>query len=377
MAYSPDGEIVAGVDSDMVCLWDATTGKELGRLGGTLGHGLAFSPDGKFLATANQGAIVYWDPVTGKQLHRFGVPGGPIQSLVFSPDGKVLAWMTQDNTVRLSDATTGKVLHEWPGPPNVVPSSVSFSPDSRTLAIACQNEHDIHLYDTATGKEVRRLIVPKRSQYLETAFCVAFAPDGKTVVSSSRDDKLRFWDSDTGKELRQVKHDGGVWKLVFSPDGKTFASGGWDVRLWETATGKLLRSCERDDDGHIESLSFSPDGKTVAATRSNSHALSFWDVASGKKRLQFAGNLEPVSGVAISPDGKLLASAAWEKKTTPVTTPSTSGIPLRARKWERSAATWDMSAGWPFPRTAGSWPRATRTARSASGTGRLGRRCAG
>jgi WD40 repeat protein len=300
----------------MVCLWDAATGKELRRQKGTLGHGLAFSPDGKILATAADRIIFYWDPVTCKQLRRFPVRDGGIQSLAFSPDGKTLACLAEGNTVRLSEAATGKVLHEWPGPKNVMPSSVSFSPDSRTLAIACQNENDIHLYDTATGKEVHRLIGPPKGKYVQTVYCVAFSSVGKTLVSSARDDILRFWDATTGKETRQVKQESFVQKLAFSPDGTILATGGAYVDLWETATGKLLRSCERDDDGHIESLAFSPDGKTVAAARSNSQALSLWDVASRKKRLVFAGHLGLVAGVAVSPDGKLLASAAWEKDYT-------------------------------------------------------------
>ncbi len=100
-------------------------------------------------------------------------------------------------------------------------------------------------------------------------------------------------------------------KLTFSPDGTILATGGGDVRLWEAATGKLLRCCEQDDDGEIKSLAFSPDGKTVAAARSNSNTLSLWDVASGKKRLAFAGHLAAVWNLAVSPDGTLLASAAW------------------------------------------------------------------
>jgi RNA polymerase sigma factor (sigma-70 family) len=310
IAFAPDGKTLAAADSDLVCLWNAATGEELRRLQqATTGHGLAFAPDSKTLATADFTAILLWDPATGRQLRRFPLQGQPVVvSLLFSPDGKTLAWLTQDNTLGLSDAATGKVQHRWPGPPNIVSSSVAFSPDSRTLALACQKDNDVPLYDTATGAEVRRLV-----GHRESVYTVAFSPDGKTLVSTARDDTLRFWNAATGKELRRVKHGGGAWKLAFSPDGTVLATGGWNARLWETATGKLLRTCERDDDGHFECLAFSPDGKTVAASRSNSHAPSLWDVASGKRRLAFAGHLGPVTGIAVSPDGTLLATAAWEK----------------------------------------------------------------
>jgi WD40 repeat protein len=221
----------------------------------------------------------------------------------------MLAWLTQDNTLHLGDASTGKELLHWPGPKNVVPSSYAFSPDSRTVALACQIEKDVHLYDTTTGKEVRRF-----TGHRETLYAVAISPDGKTLVSCARDDTLRYWDMATGKELRQVNFEGGVyWRLAFSPDGTVLATGGGNARLWDAATGKLLRVVEPDPEGNIEALAFSPDGKTLAAAWSNSHAVSLWDVTTGKRKLTFDGANGPIIGLAISPDGSLLASSAREK----------------------------------------------------------------
>jgi WD40 repeat protein len=311
IAYSPDGKILAAVGSDMVCLWDAATGNLLRRLdGATIGHGLAFAPDGKSLATVIYRTVAFWDPATGEQIRGITIMR-PVQSLTFSPDGKTLAWLTRDNTLHLNEAVTGQGLHQWPGPPNYMPSSVAFSPDSRTLALPCQKDNEIALYDTVTGKEVRRLVGHQASVY-----GVAFSPDRKTLASAARDATLRFWDAATGKELRRVQDDRAAWNLAFSPDGSVLATGGTSVCLWEPATGKLLRQCEGDDDGNVECLAFSPDGKTVAASRGDSHALSFWDVASGKKRLDFAGHLGTILEIAVSPDGTLLASAAWEKNHT-------------------------------------------------------------
>jgi hypothetical protein len=66
---------------------------------------------------------------------------------------------------------------------------------------------------------------------------VAFAPDGQTIVSGSRDKTIRLWDAATGEAKLDGKalvgHTGVVWSVAFSPDGKTIVSGSHDntIRL--------------------------------------------------------------------------------------------------------------------------------------------------
>src|SRR5262245_26428806 len=48
------------------------------------------------------------------------------------------------------------------------------------------------------------------------------SPDGEVLVSTSRDNTLRFWDVATGKERATLQED--VDAVRFSPDGKTLAT---------------------------------------------------------------------------------------------------------------------------------------------------------
>jgi WD40 repeat protein len=66
---------------------------------------------------------------------------------------------------------------------------------------------------------------------------VAFAPDGKTVVTSSADRTARLWDVATGKESRVFTgHTDTVLSVTFATDGRTVVTGSVDntVRLWDT-----------------------------------------------------------------------------------------------------------------------------------------------
>jgi transcription initiation factor TFIID subunit 5 len=62
------------------------------------------------------------------------------------------------------------------------------------------------------------------------------APDGRTLVSTGEDRKLRLWDLRTSKEVRSFRgHGDAVYSVDVSEDGRFFVSGGMDgcIRVWD------------------------------------------------------------------------------------------------------------------------------------------------
>jgi len=104
---------------------------------------------------------------------------------------------------------------------------------------------------------------------------IKFSPDTKYIVSGSRDNTLRLWDT-SGKLLHTLNgHTSDVTALAFSPDGKYIVSGSNDntLRLWDTK-GKLLVTLN----GHtndVTALGFSPDGKYIVSGSSD-NTLRLW-----------------------------------------------------------------------------------------------------
>src|SRR5271154_1791741 len=90
--------------------------------------------------------------------------------------------------------------------------------------------------------------------HADSVFAVAFSPDGKLLVSASRDHTVRVWDPATGASLQTLEgHSGSVHGVVFSPDGKLLASTSHDhtVRVWDPDTGASLQTLK----GHSNSVS--------------------------------------------------------------------------------------------------------------------------
>src|SRR5205814_7950705 len=102
-----------------------------------------------------------------------------------------------------------------------------------------------------------------------------FSPDGKLLATTGDDSAIHLWDPATGKEVRKWDV-GGSGNVAFSPDGKVIATAiGAAVRRWEVATGKEI-GASRDHHRAVFVLRWSPDGKTMFSYGFDKRVLE-WD----------------------------------------------------------------------------------------------------
>jgi hypothetical protein len=96
---------------------------------------------------------------------------------------------------------------------------------------------------------------------------VAFAPDGRTLVTGGDDGNIRIWNSDgQGQPLVLSGHHGPVWSVAFSPDGRQIVSSGHDgsQRVWQLADAKEL-VVFRGHGAFVEHVIFAPNGRDLIA----------------------------------------------------------------------------------------------------------------
>ena len=98
---------------------------------------MAWSPDNELLASAGSSPdISFWETKTLSRVR--SIAGAPAfcDSLAWSKDGKILALGGQENSVQLRDPQTGSLLRALPGHAGGVLQCVAFSPDGKSLVAA-------------------------------------------------------------------------------------------------------------------------------------------------------------------------------------------------------------------------------------------------
>ena len=144
---------------------------------------------------------------------------------------------------------------------------------------------------------------------------IALAPDGKRLAAGRGNMVVVFDLSQENKVLATLKgHRDAVRSLAWSSDGKWLASGGYrSVRLWDEKW-QPVREIQTPD-GCITALAFAPDNFSIFTADSvsaQSGTVRHWKLADGMKLAEWLAHPDSIFGLAISKDGKQLATAGGD-----------------------------------------------------------------
>jgi WD40 repeat protein len=181
----------------------------------------------------------------------------------------------------------------------------SFSPDGKAVVTASR-DRTARVWSTLSG----RVIAVLRGHGLEV-MSAAFNRDGTRIITTSADKTARLWDVRTWRLVAILRGHGDVVAgAAFSPDGARVVTASWDgtARIWDTNSGRQIAVLE----GHgnaFESAAFSPDGKRIV-TASDDKTARIWDAAAARQIAVLNGHTSTVENAAFSPDGKRIVTAS-------------------------------------------------------------------
>jgi WD40 repeat protein len=300
--FAPDDRSILMRDHDeQILLWDVARGNghQLDLARGTE-HRIAYRADGTpllFLPPRDKTVEVV-NAETGALFAHLSLPA-KVDYLQISARGDLL-FSRAGARMFLSSIPSGKLVGSFAGPSGAVRTDIS---DNGERVAWSGFDQSVEVVDIETAS-TRKFVLSHR------LIDLALSPDGRWLAVGMVNGDVEVIDLVGGDSRLLLGQTQAIYPLQFSSDGKTLLSGAVDatVRLWSLQErGRVL------DVGAGNTLwaTFSPDGRRLALA-SNSGA-TVWDVSRGRPVWQTHHDMLARS-IALSPDGKWLASAGWDRK---------------------------------------------------------------
>jgi serine/threonine protein kinase/Tfp pilus assembly protein PilF/sugar lactone lactonase YvrE len=360
--FAPDGGMVACVQADTIAIYSLEPLREVRRfpIGGG-GHTIAFAPVGKRLAVlntnpgtlqlldgetgtmlrrwpapifgnlipvcwredgqrlafgANPGRVAVWDMELGRQVLEFRVNEIGVTGVAYSREGTVLATNGWDHGLRLWDAETGRPLLESP-----TSTGLQFSRDGRSLGPLSASASRIGLWQFAPSKELVTLQACPEKHHIDW---IAISSSGRWLAAACSDG-VRLWDLPARRQIAHLEP-GSATRVAFLPDERGLvAVGPPGSFLWLMAykRGDAETTLQIGPPQSLGSPSVTtlgwpsnrkvfvlPDGKRAIISEPASGQIVRLDLQE-RRRSVVVQNLNQLSGVAASPDGRWLATCSY------------------------------------------------------------------
>ncbi len=269
---------------------------------------VAVSPDSNYVATGSRDkSAKLWELSTGREVRSFLGHEFSVTTLDFNRDGKLLLTGSSDGTVRLWEVASGKELYSV-NPFNEIISDVVFSPDMKYFAASCL-KYPVRVFDVATKKTVKDLEASPEGN--RKGVNIAFSPDGQWMALGEDNRIANVYRTADWQKARTFEFAtgwcGGCATFVtFSPDSKHLfmASHHGSVKQYDMTDGKLVRQYA-DEVNDLSSLQVSPDGKNLALATEKEVIL--WNVESGREASRFNPGIEQeINETRFTLDGRKL-----------------------------------------------------------------------
>ncbi|HIK14158.1 MAG TPA: caspase family protein [Leptolyngbyaceae cyanobacterium M33_DOE_097] len=286
LGFAADGTYLAAIapNRQSASVWSTETGEAILQLAGfqkSISH-LRWSQQGTWVAAVGEDNLLQvWEAQSKRRqlIYRFRQP---VRAIAFTPANSTLAIATE-TTVQIWSLTIQKPIASWNQAATV--SQIAYSPDGKLLAVASDN-HTVRLLDAASGKVLRTFALPKRVTPRVSLKHLQFSPNGQWLLTADASDRLQVWQVSTGQlqiDLGETAQ-ADPQTLAFSPDGRRLVTLSRDpaeasMEIWDLEQGQIVERLEREM-SPLTAAQFSQDGSLIVTGNAQGET-QLWAAESG------------------------------------------------------------------------------------------------
>lgn len=284
LEFSANGELLASADSQVIVVWSLATGEILRILPGHYSSetkmeiaptSLSFSEDGRFLASStwSQGllvpekSVIVWDTATGEEVFSLSGNAG-CRQVIFAPSGEKL-YLSCDNGIEIWQLEEKTQIGSFNDDRPV--EAIALSSDDKIMATVDANvtggqqgevSNKIKLWQLNDGDV--QLITTLEGHKNDIAQ-LAFIDKDQTLVSSSYDGEIKFWDWQEEKETKTLTQTSEYGLFSLNSSGRLIAGNFSSGMVLRVPRGAILEiPIVVPFEGKASAVSFSPDDNILA-----------------------------------------------------------------------------------------------------------------
>jgi WD40 repeat protein len=269
--------------------------------------GVIHLPGGQRIMTCSyDGSLQVWDLQSRKRIgDSWRDEESGVNTIALSLDGKKVASGSNDGAVRLWDVDTEKVIAKWTGHKGRI-SSMCWNRGGRAVS-GSYNDGTVRVWDVESGKTVLEI---------ETGFSnvntIIYSPDSTMIATGGHSrEYLKIWDAKTGTLVANLKgHTQQVNCLAWTADRKTLISGSMDgsIRTWNTTTWQQIAVLTAHTGSNVYGIAISPNGRILASAALYDRTAQLWNLENDQPIGSPLQHKDSVNCMLFSTDGKLLVT---------------------------------------------------------------------
>lgn len=273
-------------------------------------HSMSWGQNSRTLVTTSQdGKLLVWDCYTGYKINSILLACNWMMDCSLSPSGKLIAAGGLDCLCTLYAVSDDPQQLALLNNHDDFLSSCQFLDDNRL--VTASGDCRVLLWDIET-----QIVTDEFYGHTDAILCSAVSLDKQMVVTGGYDGIAKVWDIRSKSCTHTFQaHEGEIHDAAFFPSGMAFGTGSEDYTccLFDLRADQKLVSYddENESQGPVFGIDFSKGGRLLF-TACDDGTVRLWDTLKATFVGALYGHTANVSGVAVSPDGKAIATCSYD-----------------------------------------------------------------